>query len=84
MGRKSCDKPTLRLTTLFIGSRFRELIKDMEVTLVFHLTNNTTLLQEVVRDLRADRFTVVIEHDFEIFPLNDRESNVTSHPHLKW
>jgi len=51
-------------TSVFIGSGFGELVKDMEISLVFHLSNDTTLLQKIVCDLRTNGFSPVVEHDF--------------------
>ena len=51
------------LTSLLRRCRLRELVEDVEISLVINLPNYTALLQEVVRDLCANGFTVVIEHD---------------------
>ena len=49
------------------GSRFRELVENVEVALVGDLTNHTRLLEEVVVDVRSDGLTLGVEVDFEIF-----------------
>jgi hypothetical protein len=46
------------------------LVEDVKVPLVLDLPDHTTLFKEVVCDLGSDRFSVVIEHNFEILALN--------------
>lgn len=54
----------MSLTALFGAGCLCELVEDVEVPLAFYLSHDTTFLQEVVRDLSADRLSVVVEHDF--------------------
>ena len=56
-------------TALFWSGCLRKLVEDMEVSFALHLSDDATLLQQVVRDLGADRLAVVIEHDFKVFAL---------------
>lgn len=52
-----------RLTPLFIRCTLRELIEYMEITFILNLTNYTTFLKKVVRDLSAHRFALSIKHN---------------------
>ena len=57
-------------TTLCVRGRLRELVEYVKITLILHLTHYTGLLQQIVRDLGTNRFTTIVEHDLEIFPLS--------------
>ena len=59
----------LRLTSLVTRRCLRKLIEDMEITLIFNLTNNSSLFKEIIGDLSANWFAIGIEHDFQVFPL---------------
>ena len=45
----------------------------MEIALVVNLSNHTTLLQQIVGDLSADRLAMVVEHDFQVLSLHGHE-----------
>ena len=57
------------LTSLFRGGGLGKLVEYMEVPLAFDLSNDASFFEQVIRDLRADGFSVVIEHDFQVLSL---------------
>lgn len=61
--------PELSLTSLRVRSRLRELVEYVEISLILNLTNHTTFLQEVIRDLGTNGLSMIIEHNFQIFSL---------------
>lgn len=67
------------LTPLFVACRFRKLVEYVEVSLILDLPNHTTLFKKVVCNSGSDRFSVVIEHDFEVFTLPIRDISRDAH-----
>jgi hypothetical protein len=66
-------------TSLLVGCRLRELVEDVEVTLISHLADNTAFLEQIIGDLSSDRFSMVVEHDLEVFALDDSVSQMPRH-----
>jgi hypothetical protein len=60
----------MQLTLLCRTGAFCELVEDVETSLVPDLSDYTSLFEQVIGDLSADRLTHTIEHDLEVFSLS--------------
>jgi hypothetical protein len=51
---------------------FRKLVEDMKVSLVSYLPDNAVLLEQVVGDVGAHRFSLFVELDLEVLSVTTR------------
>lgn len=65
----SIDRISDGLASLFITSCLGKLVEDMEIALIFDLTNNSTLLQQIVGNLGSYWFPSLVKHNFQVFSL---------------
>ena len=65
-------------TSLCVRRRLCELVEYVEVTLILHLTYHAALLEQIVRDLRSNGLSVVVEHDLEILSLSRSQQMMSS------
>lgn len=68
--RRAYNFPTKLRTALLLSCCFSELVEDVEVAFALYLSDDTTFLQQIVRDLCANGFSVVVEHNLKVFTLN--------------
>lgn len=65
---------SVRPTLLCCTGAFRELVEDVETTLIPDLPDHTSLFEQIIRYLSSDRLTHAIEHDLEVFALSPSAS----------
>lgn len=61
-----------KLTSLFARGAFRELIEDMEVALLLNLSHNSPLLEQIICYLCPNWFSMIVEHNLEVFALTEQ------------